>query len=245
MKVYKDLTQGSEIWSSMRRGKVTGTRLEQLMGTPLARTQLIAELIAEYASEQTKTFKTTTEMEWGNEQEEIAVKAFESKNKVTVDRNVGFIISDKYDWLGFSPDGVLLDGKEMIEIKNPDTKTNMFYRLTNIIGMQELGLGTWSKPTKVNPESTFSPSSKEPFCGIPADYKYQVLCGFLVNEICERIHFLVHDSRILDEEQKLYTVIVERNNPKVQDELKLIEEELIRFRLDWIKWEEAIMPTNF
>lgn len=231
MKVYKDIIQGSEIWHSMRRGKVTGSKLSSVFGTALSRTQLIAELIAEYASEQTKTFKVTSEMEWGNEQEEVAVKAFEDKNNVVVDRSVGFMISDKYDWLGFSPDGILEDSdfSEMIEIKNPDTKTMMFYKIANMIPQEE---------TKLS-------ASKQNWCGISQDYKYQVLCGFLVNEKCKKIHFLVHDARIIDEKQRLYTVTIERDNELVQKELKEVREELIRFRADWLKWQDIIMPSNF
>lgn len=231
MKVYKDIIQGSEIWHSMRRGKVTGSKLSSVFGTALSRTQLIAELIAEYASEQTKTFKVTSEMEWGNEQEEVAVKAFEDKNNVVVDRSVGFMISDKYDWLGFSPDGILEDSdfSEMIEIKNPDTKTMMFYKIANMIPQEE---------TKLS-------ASKQNWCGISQDYKYQVLCGFLVNEKCKKIHFLVHDARIIDEKQRLYTVTLERDNELVQKELKVIREELVKFRADWLKWQDIVMPSNF
>lgn len=229
MQVYENLSQGSQEWHSMRRGKVTGTKLESVMGTNLARVQLISELIAEYASEQTKEFKVTAEMERGTEQEPVAVEAFEKKTGFKVNRDIAFMVSDEFDWLGFSPDGVINDGEEMIEIKNPDTKTLMFYKIANIIPKEETGI----------------PASKQTWCGVPLDYKYQVLCGFTVNEKCKRIHFVVYDDRILDPEQKLYTVIVERKTKEVKEELAKIKEELIRFRADWLKWQEAIIPSKF
>ena len=231
MIVYKDLIQGSDEWHSMRRGKVTGSKLSSVLGTSLTRTQLIAELIGEYASEQTKTFKPTIEMERGTEQEPLAVQAFEKLNNVEINRNVGFMISDEFNFLGFSPDGILEDSdfSEMIEIKNPDTKTMMFYKIANMIPQEE---------TKLS-------AGKQNWCGISQDYKYQVLCGFLVNEKCKKIHFLVHDARIIDEKQRLYTVTIERDNELVQKELKEVREELIRFRADWLKWQDIIMPSNF
>jgi len=237
--------QGSDEWHNARRCIITGTKLESVMGTPLARVQLISKLIGEEITERSKEVKQTQEMAWGNEQEPVAIEAFTKQTGIEVDRSVGLMVSDEFDWLGFSPDGVVNGGKEMVEVKNPDTHTNVFYRLTNEIGMEELSLGTWSKPTKVNPESIFSPSSKEPFVGVPADYKYQVLQGFFVNEICERIHFLIHDDRIIEKDKKLYIVIVERSNPLVQEALKEVRSELVKFRADWVKWRDELFPSNF
>ena len=220
----------SEEWHAARRCRITGTKLQDVVGTSLARVQLISELVAEYVSEKSKTFKPTIEMERGTEQEPLAIQAFEKQNKVKVNKDVGFMVSDEFDWLGFSPDGTIgKNYQEMVECKNPDTKTMMFYKIANMIPKEETGL----------------PASKQTWLGVPLEYKYQVLCGFLVNEKCKTIHFLVHDDRILDEKQKLYVVVVERKNELVQKALVEVREELIKFRADWLKWKAIIAPDNF
>lgn len=221
--------QGSEEWHEARRCKITATKLDMVMGTPLVQAQLIAELVAEYASEQTKHFKPTAEMERGTEEEPKAVASFENTTGTKVNREVAFCVSDKYPYLGFSPDGFVGDSyKETIEIKNPDTKTMMFYKIANMIAKEETGL----------------PDSKQTWLGIPLDYKYQVLCSFVVNEEQEKLHFIVHDSRVLDPAQQLYTIVVERSNPEVQKELKDIEETLVLFREKWMKWKSVILPET-
>ena len=228
MQVIKG-AQGSEEWHDARRCKITATKLDMVMGTPLVQAQLIAELVAEYASEQTKHFKATAEMERGTEEEPKAVASFENATGTKVNRDVAFCVSDKYPYLGFSPDGFVGDSyKETIEIKNPDTKTMMFYKIANMIAKEETGL----------------PASKQTWLGIPLDYKYQVLCSFVVNEEQEKLHFIVHDSRVLDPSQQLYTIVVERSNPEVQKELKAIEETLVLFRDKWMKWKSIILPET-
>ncbi len=228
------LEQGSQEWHDARRCKVTGTKLDDIMGSPLARLQLICELIAEEATEQTKTFKTTAEMERGTAEEPFAVKAFETLTGKAIDKGVGFCISDEFDWFGFSPDGFILEEKsgkytEGIEIKNPDTKTAMFYRIANMIPASE---------TKLS-------ASKQTFLGIPADYKWQVIAGFMVNTDLQKMSFLVYDARIIDEKQKLYVVEVFRENELLQDAMKEAHDELVRFRSDWLKWKDIILPDNF
>ncbi len=245
--IILELEQGTPEWLEARRCKVTGTDLDDIMGSPLSRVQLICEKIAEEATEQTKTFKSTPQMERGTAEEPFAVKAFEQRYSKKVSK-IGFCVSDEFDWFGFSPDGLILDKakkySEAIEIKNPDTSTAMFYRATQLVGMETLGLGTWSRETKEK-KAEFKPSSKAPFLGIPADYKWQVVSYFLVNTDLQKLSFLVYDARIIDEKQKLHVVEVFRDNELLIEAMKEAHEELVRFRSDWIKWKEIILPDNF
>jgi len=232
--------QKSKEWLDIRKCKVTATKLEEVMGTPLARVQLIAELIGEELTMTADAEKSwvTPAMERGNEEEPKTIELFEKKtgNKV---RSVGFCIHDYFDWFGYSPDGLFNENEDCIdgiEMKNPNTKTFVFYQLTNLVGMEELGLGTWSKK-----ENTFTPSAKAPFLGVPADYKWQVVAGFMINEKQKRLHFLVHDSRITDPEKQLYIVVVNRENELLQEAMKEADEALIKFRADWLKWRDIIL----
>jgi hypothetical protein len=239
--------QGTKEWHEARRACVTGTKLEAVMGTALARVQLIADLIAEEGTEQTKSFRATPEMERGTAEEPFAVKEYEKRTGRKVSK-VGICTSKKWDWLKYSPDGLIpTKGKftRGIEIKNPNSDTVIFNKLINEVGMQELGLGSWSAVTKNNPISHFKPSAKESFLGVPADYKWQVVCGFLVVDEMEELDFLLHDARFIDPEQRLYVITVKRSDPLMQLALQEAEIELERFRKDWIKWKQIVLPVSF
>lgn len=239
--------QGTTEWHEARRACITGTKLQEVMGTSLARVQLVAELIAEEGTEQTKNFRATPEMERGTNEEPFAVKAYEQKTGRKV-QQVGICTSKKWDWLKYSPDGLIpTKGKftRGIEIKNPNSDTVIFNKLVNEVGMQELGLGNWSAVTKNKPESVFKPSSYASFLGVPPQYKWQVVCSFLVVDEMEELDFICHDARFIDPEQRLYIVTVKRSDPLMQQALQEAETELERFRSDWLRWKEIVLPVSF
>lgn len=247
MKVIQ-IEQGSADWHALRRCTVTGTKLDAVMGTPQARVSLIAELIAEGGTEQTKRHHMSLEMERGHDEEVFALKLFEKQTGKKVTHG-GMWRSDKYVYLACSPDGSIEEKNgdilEAVEVKNPDSKNKIFYQLTNMVGMEELGLGTWSRETAKNPISVFKPSSKNPFLGIPPDYKWQCVDYFLVNEKLQRLHFVIHDARFIDADAKLDIITIERDDPELQTALKEVEEALVKFREDWMKWQEIVLPSKF
>ncbi len=248
MKIIKGLEQGTQEWLESRRCMVTGTKMDSVMGTPLDQLMLICELIAEEATEQTKAFKSTPEMERGTAEEVFARKHFEqlTDKKVT---QLGFCISDEFKYLGISGDGWIKNKKgvyeEAFENKSPDSKNAIFYQLADKIPAQELGLGTWSKPTKTEPEPVFKESAKAPFLGIPAQYKWQVVTYFIVNTDLKTLYFSVYDARFIDDETKMHIIKVERSNPLMQDAIAEAIAELIVFRKKWLKYKDAVLTTNF
>lgn len=230
MKIIKDIEQGTQEWHELRRCKVTGTKLDDVMGTPLARLTLIAELIAEEGTEQSKILRPTLEMERGTAEEVFAVKKYESKSLKKIEK-ICMCISDDFEWFGYSPDGLIKDksGKysEGIEVKNPDSKTLIFNKMVNMI-----------------PDLPIS-KSKQSFLGIPPDYKWQVVASFLVNKEQQTLHFIIHDARFIDDEAKLYIIDVERNDPLLQEAMKEAEIALVQFRKDWLMYKEIVLPNNF
>lgn len=242
-----NVVQKTKEWEGLRRCRVTSSKLEDVMGTSLARTQLIADLIAEEATEQSKQTRASEEMERGNYEEAFALKLFEKQMKKKVVQG-GMWLSDEYDYLACSPDGSIVEKNgdilEAVEVKNPDTKTAFFYKLTNMIGMETLGLGSYSAITKNNPEPVFKPSAKNPFLGIPPEYKWQCVNYFLVNEKLQTLYFVVHDARIINDAQKLYVVTVERSNPELIQALEEVEIELQKFRKDWMEWKDIVLPIE-
>ena len=248
MIVLKDLEQGSEAWYKERLCSVTGSRAEGVFGTDLARVQLIAELIAEEGTEAAKITRATPEMERGTYEEAFALKLFEEKTGKTIEK-VGICINDNLPWLKCSPDALIPDEKgeytEAVEVKSPDSKTATFYKMTNKIGMERLGLGSYSAISKNNPVSVFKPSAKNPFLGVPADYKWQAVNYFLVNDKLQKLYFVIYDARFIEEEQKIEIIEVNRSDIEMQEAIREAEFELERFRRDWLEWRDIILPNNF
>lgn len=225
------MEQGSQEWFEARRCKVSGTRLDEVMGSPNARGQLIAKLISEEGTEQVKMMNTTPDMERGSGEEAFAIKMFEQKTGKKVDK-VGLCSSDEYDFLVLSPDGLIKNGgkyTEAVEVKSPNSHTAIYYKMCNMIEEKELGLTP----------------AKRPFIGVPADYKWQVVNYFLVNPDLEKLYFIVYDVRFIDEGAKMYVVEVERSNELLQDALKDVRQSLTHFREDWLRFKEVVLPTQF
>lgn len=119
------IEQGSPEWLRARLGKVTGTRLKSVMGSPAVQMTLIYELVAEQISGQAEELFTTGAMRWGTEHEADAVLAYERKFNARTEL-VGFCISDEFPFLGLSPDRLIKKGSKYvkgIEVKAPTTKT--------------------------------------------------------------------------------------------------------------------------
>jgi hypothetical protein len=162
MKAYRELEQGSLEWLKLRLGKVTGTRLKKLMSKD--NLGLIDELIAEMVSEQVEDIIPTASMQRGTDLEPIARKAYEDFTGHKVDC-FGFLQSDKYEWFGLSPDGLINENgvyRKGVEIKCPDTDTHVRY---------------------IRQDS------------LPAEYKHQVYSYFIVNEDHIEHDFVSFDNR--------------------------------------------------
>lgn len=229
MKIITGIEQGTLEWQELRRGKITGTKLCEVMGSDLDRTRLCAELIAEEGTEQTKAMRPTPEMERGTAEEVFARKAFEKKYAKKVEQ-VTMLISDEFAYFGVSPDGLIKDKKtkkytEQIEIKNPNSSTLIMYKMANMVDGCIL--------------------TKKHFLGIPQDYLWQVIASFLINEDLQKLHFVVYDARFIDDEHKMYVITVERDNEMLQSAMNEARESLKGFREQWLKVKDIVLPSNF
>jgi len=232
-----NMEQGTQEWHEARRCSVTGTKLQAVMGTPEAQTTLIAELIAEKGTELTKEFKQSAEMERGSAEEDFAVRKYEQRNEVIVEK-IGMCVHKEWDWVKLSPDGLIKNKKgkytEAVEIKCPDSKKLILTKIKNMVDPEETGL-MGARGLKAG----------APFLGIPSEYKWQVVHYFVVNPDLERLHFVTYDERFIDEETKLYTVTVEREDEELTLAIKQAEAQLETFRAKWLEWEELVLPSNF
>jgi putative phage-type endonuclease len=138
-----DLPQGSTEWLAMRAGKVTASRVADVMakiksGEAAARRDYRAQLVAEILTgKPQEDGYLNAEMQWGLDQEPLARSAYEVAKGVLVDQP-GFVMHPTIDRAGASPDGVA--GKIGLEIKCPKTATHLQY----------LDAGT--VPTKYEPQ---------------------------------------------------------------------------------------------
>lgn len=267
-----NLEQGTQEWHDERRCSITGTKLKAVMGTEDAQRTLIAELIAEEGTELTKEYRTTTEMERGNGEEEFAVKRYEELTGKKVDR-IGMCVHDTHEWIKLSPDGLIKNkGKytEGLEVKCPDSKKLILYKIENEVPLAETGLVTSytvaeikeildkenieydSKAKKPELESLLpagydgKPKASAPFCGvIPQEYKWQVVHYFIVVEDLKKMYFETYDERFIDENVKTYIVEVERSHPEMKQAIKEAEEQLQAFRNKWMQWKDIVLPSNF
>ena len=123
-----NLEQGSQEWLLARCGKVTASRVADIMaktksGYSASRGNYMAELVCErLTGVPTDTFKSAA-MEWGTAQEPHARAAYEAAGGVLVEE-VGFVPHPSIPDTGASPDGLVKDNG-LIEIKCPNTATHI------------------------------------------------------------------------------------------------------------------------
>jgi putative phage-type endonuclease len=119
------MEQGSNEWKQARLGMITGTRIASAIGTPVKQDSLLNELIAEVLTGESKETYQNGAMERGIELEEEAVNLYELLTGTTTHQEA-FLVSEKYQWLGISPDR-LLGANKAVEIKCPNSDTAVKY----------------------------------------------------------------------------------------------------------------------
>jgi putative phage-type endonuclease len=121
-----DIEQRTPEWFQARLGKVTASRIADLMaktksGYSASRDSYMAQLTIERLTQKPTEGYTNAAMQWGTEQEPFARAAYETKTGQLV-TEVGFIVHPEIDQAGASPDGLVGD-QGMVEIKCPESKT--------------------------------------------------------------------------------------------------------------------------
>ena len=125
--------QRTEEWFAARIGKVTASRVADLMaktksGYSTSRDNYMAQLVCENLTKTKADGFTNAAMEWGTEQEPFARAAYEAKTGEMVEE-VGFVPHPLIEWAGASPDG-LVGPDGLVEIKCPNTATMIDTLLT-------------------------------------------------------------------------------------------------------------------
>lgn len=126
--MINEIIQGSPEWFAARLGKVTASRVADVIaktksGYSASRANYAAQLVAERLTGAVAESFTNAAMQWGTEKEPEARAAYEFKTDAEV-AQVGFVAHPTIKDSGASPDGMILD-KGMVEIKAPNTATHI------------------------------------------------------------------------------------------------------------------------
>lgn len=122
------IEQGSAEWFAARAGKVTASRMADVMartksGYGAARGNYMAELICERLTGAKAEGYTNAAMQWGTDTEPQARAAYEFMTDTAV-AETGFHLHPAIGDMGASPDG-LVGPDGLIEIKCPNTATHL------------------------------------------------------------------------------------------------------------------------
>ncbi len=122
------IEQGTPEWHAMRLGKVTASRVADLMaktktGWGASRANYAAQLVCERLTGVAADTYQNDAMRWGVENEPLARAAYEFRTDQTVTM-VSFIDHPRIAMSGASPDGLVGD-KGLVEIKCPNSATHI------------------------------------------------------------------------------------------------------------------------
>jgi putative phage-type endonuclease len=128
MNIVADIEQGTEEWKQLRLGKVTASRVADVVartktGWGASRANYAAELIAERLTGTAAERFTNDAMRWGSETEHLARLAYEFHADTEVTQ-VAFAYHPTIPMAGASPDG-LVGHDGLVEIKCPNTATHI------------------------------------------------------------------------------------------------------------------------
>lgn len=123
-----DIVQGSDAWKQLRIGKVTASRVADVIartktGYGASRANYLAELIAERLTGTPAEKFSNAAMAHGTEYEPEARRAYEFYADVDVEE-VAFVAHPSISMSGASPDG-LVGADGLVEIKCPNTATHL------------------------------------------------------------------------------------------------------------------------
>jgi putative phage-type endonuclease len=126
------IEQGSAEWLAIRLGKVTASRITDVLakgksGEATTREDYRTELVVQRLTNEPGESFTNAAMEWGVLQEPMARISYEAKANVFVEQ-VTFVDHPTIEWFGCSPDG-LVGETGLVEIKCPNSKTHIKYLL--------------------------------------------------------------------------------------------------------------------
>jgi putative phage-type endonuclease len=141
-----DIEQRTEEWFAIRCGKVTASRIADIIATTksgysASRANYEAQLICEILTGKPAESFTNAAMAWGTETEPLARLQYELKTGNMVNQ-IGFVVHPMIEQAGASPDG-LVGSEGLIEIKCPYTSTHLDTLLAQKVPSKYITQMTW------------------------------------------------------------------------------------------------------
>ena len=141
-----DIEQGTDEWFAIRCGKVTASRVADVIATTksgysASRANYEAQLICEILTGKPAESFTNAAMQWGTETEPLARAQYELKTGNMVNQ-IGFVVHPMIEQAGASPDG-LIGEDGCIEIKCPNTSTHLDTLLSQKVPSKYITQMTW------------------------------------------------------------------------------------------------------
>lgn len=126
--MHEEIVQGSAEWHALRCGKVTASRVADVIaktktGVSASRAKYAGELIAERLTGTPAERYSNSAMSWGTEHEPVARDAYSFMTGETI-TEIAFVIHPTIGDAGASPDGLVGDDG-LLEIKCPETHTHI------------------------------------------------------------------------------------------------------------------------
>lgn len=206
------MIQGTDIWLADRCGKITSSRLWDLMdktraGKPTAkRKNYIAEKTLERITGVPVEHYRSTAMRWGTEQEADARTVFEMETGRAV-REVGFIDHPTLPMCGASPDG-LIGEDTIIEIKCPLSATHIAFVRSGVIDPQYYAQMQWVMECTGRTQAWFV--SYDPRCGPGLEVEHKLFKrdeGFLASA---REEVVTAEEEIMEQVEALQEIARKR-----------------------------------
>ena len=209
--IIHDVIQWTPEWLKLRKGIITGTRLKAVASAPSTATYktLMAELIAEDLAPLPETFQNDAMIRW-NMLEPIAREKYEELTWQKVEA-LGFCIHETRKYSGLSPDGFIVTKTD----PRPSEPLVTVYKKA-----LEIKCPGAKNHLKIISENK-----------IPAEYKWQIINYFLVNEELEELDFMTFNPDIYIEHLQIHIIKVKRED--YEKELTEIIPKLEAFKDTW------------
>lgn len=125
---HRDIEQGSDAWKEIRLGRVTASRVADIIaktksGYSASRANYAAQLVAERLTGTVQESYVNAAMQHGIDTESEARDAYSFRTDATV-AEIGFVVHPAITQSGASPDGLIGDDG-LLEIKCPQTNTHI------------------------------------------------------------------------------------------------------------------------
>lgn len=179
--------QGTKEWYEARAGRITGTRLKSVMSSKTeTRETLIFTMIYEKIAPLQDVYQSGT-MERGHTIEAVVKELY--KEDVT---NVGFIKRTDNEFLGISPDGIIID--KVGETKDGEIIIRKAVEVKGPLGTNFVRYWIEGK--------------------IPSEYLWQVVHYFVVIDTLQSLDFIIHNPEPYDARVRTKIITVTREELK-------------------------------